>query len=100
MDTSDAVNIMVHSTPSDGVALWHIFAAVDSNSIRKFLHKQFQGIKGDPIHSQLFYLGPNLLAQLDREYKVKPYTIEQKVDHAVFIPAGCAHQVRISSYTF
>lgn len=99
MDLTDAVNIMMWSayddTGSPGPAIWHIFPAEVSNKIRDFLRAEggFSG-SGDPIHSQSVCLIPRWLARLETEYEVRPYTIHQKPGEAVFIPAGCAHQVR------
>lgn len=93
LDMSDAVNIMVHSTPANGTALWHIFARHDAPKIREFIRELAPSTPGDPIHCQKFYLGPELLTQLSLKYQVKPFTIRQRVNQAVFIPAGCAHQV-------
>ncbi|KAG8766760.1 hypothetical protein FRC16_007579, partial [Serendipita sp. 398] len=47
----------------------------------------------DPIHSQHFYLTPPLRKKLFDKYGVKSWRIYQKPGDAVFIPAGCAHQV-------
>jgi hypothetical protein len=99
MDMSDAVNIMVHSTPANGVALWHIFAVDDAEVLRTFIrdHLGCSDSGGDPIHCQRFYLTPTHLAQLETLYGVWPFMIEQRVNQAMFIPAGCAHQVIFSS---
>jgi hypothetical protein len=97
LDLSDAVNLMVHSSPPAGTALWHIFAAVDTAKIREYLRKTFSCSPGDdPIHSQQFYLGPSHLMGLKTAYDVIPYVVEQAVGEAIFIPAGCAHQVSLS----
>lgn len=47
----------------------------------------------DAIHSQSISFTPDMLVRLEKECAVKPYTIQQKMGEAVFIPAGCAHQV-------
>jgi JmjC domain, hydroxylase len=92
-DLCDAINIMVFSSLPTGTALWHIFQAADSDKIRAYI-KKFHGCTlDDPIHSQHYYLGPSDLERMKRLYGVVPYTIHQKVGEAVFIPAGCAHQV-------
>src|SRR5215471_15649293 len=48
---------------------------------------------GDPIHSQSIYLTPRMLDTLATKYAIHPFTILQHPGEAVFIPAGCAHQV-------
>jgi [histone H3]-dimethyl-L-lysine9 demethylase len=99
MDMADAVNIMLFATPtadgSPGCAAWDIYRAEDASKIREFI-KQFQ--KGtythDPIHSQNFYLDPDMRRRLYEQKGVKSWRIYQKPGDAVFIPAGCAHQVQ------
>ncbi|KAI0708445.1 hypothetical protein C8Q76DRAFT_627624, partial [Earliella scabrosa] len=100
LDLSDAVNILTYAslTPEGlpGFALWHIFAPEDSVRIRAYLRQRVQGCNdavGDPIHNQQTYLTPRMLRDLEEHYSVRPYTIRQYVGDAIFIPAGCAHQV-------
>lgn len=98
MDMADAVNIMLHAelTPSGapGCAAWDIFRAEDSVHLRSFFRKNFKGrYQNDPIHAQQFYLDPPLRAKLFQEYGVRSFRIYQRPGEAVFIPAGCAHQV-------
>ncbi|KAI0699909.1 hypothetical protein C8T65DRAFT_522992, partial [Cerioporus squamosus] len=101
LDLSDAVNVLLWASDSPdgqrGYALWHIFAVEDRPQIRKYLRAAqiAKGITvdGDPIHNQETYLTPTMLQELRTQYGVRPYTIRQSVGEAVFIPAGCAHQV-------
>jgi len=109
-----------------GYAIWDLFRAEDSDKIRAFLRKKFgpgsastnatangqaqtpaekaaahqiQTIAvHDPIHSQHFYLDVEMRRQLWEEYGVKSFRIYQRPGEGVFIPAGCAHQVRRSSF--
>ena len=48
----------------------------------------------DPIHGQQFYLDVELRKALCEEYGVKSYRVYQRPGDGVFIPAGCAYQVR------
>lgn len=48
----------------------------------------------DPIHGQQFYLDEDLRAELFNRVGVMSYRVYQRPGEAVFIPAGCAHQVR------
>ncbi|KDQ07139.1 hypothetical protein BOTBODRAFT_39064 [Botryobasidium botryosum FD-172 SS1] len=98
MDMADAVNIMLHSSRradgTTGTAAWDIFRAEDAGKIRQFLKAKFPKSKvHDPIHSQEHYLDSTLRQQLCEEYGVKSWRIYQRPGEAVFIPAGCAHQV-------
>ncbi|KZT12868.1 Clavaminate synthase-like protein [Laetiporus sulphureus 93-53] len=98
MDMADAINIMLHAeqTPDGrpGCAAWDLFRAEDAPKLRKFLKKKFKGqFQHDPIHSQQFYLDSTLRRELFKDYGVKSHRVYQKPGEAVFIPAGCAHQV-------
>jgi len=74
-------------------ALWHIFPAAASRVINEFLRRRgFTGL-GDLIHLQQVYLTPALLNLLFEQTGVRPWTILQQPGDAVYIPAGCAHQV-------
>ena len=104
LDVTAAVNIMLyaadHPDGSTGGAIWHIFPASVTTLLREFLLGEptvgFDGT-GDPIHNQSTYLSPPLLALLGSKYGIQPYTIRQAPGDAVFIPAGCAHQVSIGT---
>ncbi|KAF8220357.1 hypothetical protein L208DRAFT_1334293, partial [Tricholoma matsutake] len=94
-DLCNAINLMVHCVPVTGGALWHIFKVSDVPKIREYLRSAFNHPQDDdPIHSQQYYLEPTKLAQLKTMYGVMPYTIHQSIGEAIFIPAGCPHQVR------
>jgi len=96
---ADAVNIMMYAAKredgSDGYAVWNVYRAVDSKPIREFLDEHFPGASEglDPIHSQIHFLDVALRKQLFEEKGFGSYRIVQKPGDAVFIPAGCAHQV-------
>ncbi|KAI0063956.1 hypothetical protein BV25DRAFT_1800975, partial [Artomyces pyxidatus] len=98
MDITDAVNIMAYAEPfpdgRPGSARWDIFPQASVGKLREFLrvHGGFKGV-GDPIHSQTIYLTPTLLKTLEEQHGIRPYTIYQIPGQAVYIPAGCPHQV-------
>lgn len=98
MDMSDALNIMTYASPtrdgSPGTAAWDLFKAEDSDKIRAFLKEKFRGqYLHDPIHSQQFYLDEHLRRELWEKWDVYSYRVYQRPGEAIFIPAGCAHQV-------
>ncbi|XP_069833339.1 lysine-specific demethylase 3A isoform X2 [Dendropsophus ebraccatus] len=80
-------------------ALWHIFAAKDTEKIRQFLKKvaEEQGQENppdhDPIHDQSWYLDSVLRKRLLQEHGVQGWAIVQFLGDVVFIPAGAPHQV-------
>lgn len=53
---------------------------------------EWSGIN-DPIHGQQFYLDEELRAELYERTGVRSFRVYQRPGEAVFIPAGCAHQV-------
>ncbi|NXX84544.1 KDM3A demethylase, partial [Urocolius indicus] len=81
-------------------ALWHIYAAKDTEKIREFLKKvaeeqgQDNPVDHDPIHDQSWYLDRALRKRLHQEYGVQGWAIVQFLGDVVFIPAGAPHQAR------
>ncbi|KAN0061482.1 hypothetical protein ACQY0O_006329 [Thecaphora frezii] len=106
MDMADAVNIMLYAEPpkeadlpeehKPGVAAWDIFRAEDADKVRQFLREELDPrseFKDDPIHIQRYFIDAELRVKLFRRYGVRGWRIYQRIGEAVFIPAGCAHQV-------
>ncbi|KAF5772248.1 putative transcription factor C2H2 family [Helianthus annuus] len=87
-----------------GGALWDIFRRQDVPKLTEYIkkhQKEFRGINNSPvgsvvhpIHDQQFYFDEKHKKQLKEEFGVEPWTFEQYLGEAVFIPAGCPHQVR------
>ncbi|KAG2014131.1 hypothetical protein CC2G_010974 [Coprinopsis cinerea AmutBmut pab1-1] len=98
MDMADAMNVMLFASNcpdgTPGCAVWDIYRACDSDKIRTFLRTTHTLPPNyDPIHGQQYYLDDDLRLRLFKEYGVKSYRIYQRPGEAIFIPAGCAHQV-------
>lgn len=87
-----------------GGAVWDIFRRQDVPKLIEYLkrhQKEFRHVSSlpvntviHPIHDQTFYLSEKHKRQLKEEFNVEPWTFEQHLGEAVFIPAGCPHQVR------
>ena len=107
MDAADAINIMTFASPcpdgSDGCAVWDIFKYEDSSWIREYIQANITLDEEefiDPIHSQHIYLDDDMRKELYECTGVCSYRIYQRPGDAIFIPAGCAHQVRKSLHHY
>ncbi|KAK2368302.1 lysine-specific demethylase JMJ25 [Trifolium repens] len=98
-----SINASDGGDSSDG-ALWDIFRREDVPVLEEYLNKHFREFRHvhcsplveviHPIHDQTFYLTIKHKKRLKEEYGIEPWTFVQKLGDAVFIPAGCPHQVR------
>ncbi|CAN6817555.1 unnamed protein product [Brassica oleracea] len=61
-----------------------------------FLHICNQPVESviHPIHDQSIFVNESQKKQLKKEFDIEPWTFEQHLGEAVFIPSGCPHQVR------
>lgn len=91
------MNILVYEHPCDNPgAEWAIFRLDDAPQLRKYLskHPKYKHIKCDRIHSQEVFLREDDFKELAAA-GVIPHRFIQHRGEAVFIKAGCAHQVNI-----
>ncbi|XP_060178737.1 lysine-specific demethylase JMJ26-like isoform X1 [Lycium barbarum] len=89
---------------ADGGALWDVFRRQDVPKLEEYLRKHFREFRHTygsplpqvvhPILDETFYLSTEHKRRLKEEYGIEPWTFVQKLGEAVFVPAGCPHQVR------
>ncbi|KAK9293251.1 hypothetical protein L1049_021242 [Liquidambar formosana] len=107
VDPNSATDSLQNNDSSEvvyGGAVWDIFRRQDVPKLMEFLQrhqKEFRHINNlpvisviHPIHDQTLYLNEGHKKKLKEEFNVEPWTFEQHLGEAVFIPAGCPHQVR------
>ncbi|KAH9009263.1 hypothetical protein EDB84DRAFT_1659384 [Lactarius hengduanensis] len=94
-DLTDAINVCIfaaqQSDGSAGGARWDIFSPEDTTRLREVI--QVHNEPEDPVLAQNTYLSPSALCELELQHGIKASTFIQREGEAVFIPAGCAHQV-------
>ena len=93
--------VQVRGAPKGG-AIWDIWTAEDEPRLSAFLWRVAAEESGDerarqliahPVHDANTYLSAKLRQRLWEEEGVSGYRFVQSEGEAVFIPAGCPHQV-------
>ena len=98
-DVADAWNVLTYAYPEDDHAIWTMFSRKDTAILTEWMQKRLL-CNGNPVHHQQTFLTKGDLADLWEEKKIRPYIINQKIHQFIFIPAGCAHQVRTFGVIF
>ncbi|XP_044499610.1 lysine-specific demethylase JMJ25-like isoform X3 [Mangifera indica] len=85
-------------------AHWDIFRRQDVPKLVKYLQEHWDefGEPGDdikdfatrPLYEEKVYLNGDRKRKLKEEFGVEPWSFEQHLGQAVFVPAGCPYQVR------
>ncbi|KAL8543882.1 hypothetical protein ACS0TY_004439 [Phlomoides rotata] len=98
------VGYNISSDDAGSGALWDIFRQQDVPKLEEYLKRHFNEFRHihcnllqeviHPIHDQTIYLTSEHKKRLKEEYGIEPWTFVQRLGDAIFIPAGCPHQVR------
>nr|XP_043621990.1 lysine-specific demethylase JMJ25-like [Erigeron canadensis] len=75
-------------------ALWDIYRRQDTAILEEYIRKHSEKPIVHPIHDRNFYLDIEHKRKLKEEFGIEPWSIKQKLGDAIFIPAGCAYQVK------
>ncbi|XP_057544133.1 lysine-specific demethylase JMJ28 isoform X2 [Amaranthus tricolor] len=91
------------SLPESCGAQWDVFRRQDIPKLLDYMTKHVDeissrdGLSNDVVHPILdgnFYLDTVHKKQLKQEFEIEPWTFNQCLGEAVFIPAGCPYQIK------
>ncbi|CAL9106172.1 unnamed protein product [Musa acuminata var. zebrina] len=83
-------------------AIWDVFRRQDVPKLNEYLKINWTNLTSSseftnlvmPLYNQAVYLNNDQKKMLKEQFRIEPWTFEQHVGEAVFIPAGCPFQVR------
>ncbi|KAK7302681.1 hypothetical protein RJT34_13575 [Clitoria ternatea] len=84
-------------------ARWDVFRRQDVPKLLEYLKRhsgefshtsEYHEKMVHPVLDQNFFLDNTHKMRLKEEFKIEPWTFEQRVGEAVIIPAGCPYQIR------
>ncbi|KAJ2411745.1 hypothetical protein GGF41_006285 [Coemansia sp. RSA 2531] len=103
--SSSTTTVVANTDAPAAAAVWDIYPPEAMSDLRKFIGEsvgkpysaECSGLAaaklGDPIHNQETFLTLPMRRQFFETYRHSCYRIYQIPGDAVFVPAGCAHQV-------
>ncbi|KAL9235034.1 hypothetical protein vseg_009834 [Gypsophila vaccaria] len=103
MDDTECCSIdLEHENKESGVvsshtrpgAVWDVFRRKDISKLTDYLNTLLKSDMENPIFDEQVYLKNHHKKELKEKYGVEPWSFEQYLGQAVFIPAGCPFQVR------
>ncbi|GAB2277475.1 hypothetical protein Dimus_012182 [Dionaea muscipula] len=76
--------------------LWDVFRREDVPKLKEYLHAHWSESRkvAYPLYDDAVYLNKLHKIKLKEEFGVQPWSFQQYLGQAVFIPAGCPFQVR------
>lgn len=82
-------------------AVWDVFRRQDVPKLIQYLRnhrKEFGSLTDDqvahPLHDETVFLNVHHKRKLKEEFGIEPWSFEQHLGQAIFIPAGCPFQAR------
>uniref|UniRef100_A0A0E0KDM9 JmjC domain-containing protein n=1 Tax=Oryza punctata TaxID=4537 RepID=A0A0E0KDM9_ORYPU len=87
------------SERSQAGAVWDVFRRQDLSKLNEYLTANWEELTAstqvkNPIYEQAVYLNRYHKRILKDQYGIEPWTFQQHIGEAVFIPAGCPFQVK------
>ncbi|XP_074589340.1 E3 ubiquitin-protein ligase JMJ24 [Curcuma longa] len=82
--------------------VWDVFRRQDIPKLNEFLKTHWKHLTNTsqstdsvlPVYDQAVYLSKDKKQMLKEEFRIEPWSFVQHVGEAVFIPSGCAFQLR------